>query len=232
MFFFVRCIPPTKTSQQKGVRRTRRTLKNPRGVIFFEREDVKETREYLRQLILPYRPPQPIDGPLRLDLLFVFPYLKSTPKRLSAEGLPDYYLDTPDWDNAAKGVADILQRDAFIVADSRITFGRVLEARGPEELQGIGVSITVMPPAHESPLLRKVRERILEYQRTHPNRPGTCPRCWHAFGRAIPEPPSGERCFNCGRLSERLHTDEPFDDVDLFAEDTGAPIDPDDLFAM
>lgn len=231
MFFFVPCIPPSKTSQQKGVRRSKRTLKNPRGVQFFEREDVRKTREELRRLILPFRPPAPIDGPVLLSLLFVFPYLAGTPKALVRQGLLDWHTGKPDWDNAAKGVADILQRDSFIVSDAHITFGQVLEARGPDELTGIGVSITVMPPADESPLLRKMRERIIEYQRAHPADRGTCPRCWHTFGRAIPMPPAGERCFNCGRVSDREPpAPDTFDDVDLFS-DASDPIDPNDLFA-
>lgn len=227
MFFFAPCIPPNKTSQQKGIRRTKRTVRNPRGVVFFEREDVRKAREYLRDFILPFRPPQPIPGPVMLGLAFVFPYLASTPKTITRSGILDWHVGTPDWDNVSKGVADILRRDLFIISDAHITLGWVLEARGPDELTGIGVSIHTMPPADESPILRKVRERILEYQRTHPADRGTCPRCWHTFGRAIPMPPKGQPCHKCGRISDR--EDMPaatFDDVDLFADGL---IDPDDL---
>jgi len=84
---------------------------------------IKNNAKALQALLLPHRPKVPLSGPLRLDLLFQFPWRKSEPKKNRTRAWPK---DTkPDFDNLCKQFCDVLQSMGFFWNDSQIADVRI-----------------------------------------------------------------------------------------------------------
>lgn len=98
---------PTVTHQQKKVRVIRGKPQ------FYEPNELKETREMFMELLAPYKPDEPLDGPLRLTTKWLFPKVKGT-----ANG--QYKHTKPDTENLLKLPKDCMQELGFFVNDSRV----------------------------------------------------------------------------------------------------------------
>lgn len=98
---------PTVTHQQKKVRVIR---DKPQ---FYEPEKLKETRAMFMELLAPYVPEEPMDGPLRLTTKWLFPKIKGTTNG-------QYKHTKPDTDNLVKLLKDCMERTGFYVNDSRV----------------------------------------------------------------------------------------------------------------
>lgn len=98
---------PTVTHQQK-----KWTVKNGKPQSY-EPEKLKETREMFMELLAPYAPNEPMDGPLRLTTKWLFPKVKGT--------INGQYKHTkPDTENLLKLPKDCMQELGFFVNDSRV----------------------------------------------------------------------------------------------------------------
>lgn len=98
---------PTVTHQQKKVRVIH---SKPQ---FYEPDELKETREMFMELLAPYAPEEPLDGPLRLTTKWLFPKIKGT-----VNG--QYKHTKPDTENLLKLPKDCMQELGFFVNDSRV----------------------------------------------------------------------------------------------------------------
>jgi len=90
-----------------------------------------------------HRPSEPLDGPLCLVLVCVFPRPKAhfgTGRNagLLKEGAPWWYPSTPDWDNVGKFVGDTLN-GIFWRDDRLIVLAAMYEIYG--DVPGIGVIV-------------------------------------------------------------------------------------------
>jgi len=113
--FFIKCDPP-KTTYQAG----QQILRTKSGRWFIGKSAKgKHTANWLRSLVLPYRPKAPLDGILELDIVWIFPYRKSESKK-NKEQQTMPCITKPDCDNIAKGLLDAMQQAKFFVDDSRI----------------------------------------------------------------------------------------------------------------
>ncbi|MGT2802965.1 resolvase [Streptococcus phage Javan253] len=98
---------PTTTHQQK-----KWTARNGKPQSY-EPENLKEARELFMALLLPHKPQEPLDGPLRLTTKWLFPKIKGT-----VDG--QYKHTKPDTDNLVKLLKDCMERTGFYVNDSRV----------------------------------------------------------------------------------------------------------------
>lgn len=67
MDFFLQIDPPTATAQEKQVRVVRGKP------LFYDPVPVKEAKSMLVSHLLPHRPDMPLDGPLALSAVWLFP---------------------------------------------------------------------------------------------------------------------------------------------------------------
>lgn len=98
---------PTVTHQQK-----KWTVRNGKPQSY-EPEKLKETRAMFMELLAPYVPEEPLDGPLRLTTKWLFPKIKGTTNG-------QYKHTKPDTDNLVKLLKDCMERTGFYVNDSRV----------------------------------------------------------------------------------------------------------------
>lgn len=79
---------------------------------------VKRNAQGLTALIAEHRPPKPLEGPISLSLVFVYPWRKAEPKKNRVGMKPK---DTrPDLDNLTKQVCDVMESTGFYTNDSQI----------------------------------------------------------------------------------------------------------------
>lgn len=98
---------PTVTHQQKKVRVIHGKPQ------FYEPDELKETRAMFMELLAPYAPDEPMDGPLRLTTKWLFPKVKGTTNG-------QYKHTKPDTENLLKLPKDCMQELGFFVNDSRV----------------------------------------------------------------------------------------------------------------
>ena len=98
---------PTVTHQQKKVRVVHGKPQ------FYEPDELKETRAMFMELLAPYAPDEPLDGPLRLTTKWLFPKINGTTNG-------QYKHTKPDTENLLKLPKDCMQELGFFVNDSRV----------------------------------------------------------------------------------------------------------------
>jgi Holliday junction resolvase RusA-like endonuclease len=139
--FFVDCVPPTITAQQKGA-----TVRG-RRVHFYTKESQRSAEEELQFRFLPYRPASPMDGPLAAIVIFTHLWRRQdlTRKGVRAADAPTWIpCDTrPDADNMAKALMDVLGKIGFYRNDSQIADLRIIKGWG--QRPGIGIDLRECP---------------------------------------------------------------------------------------
>ena len=130
--FFVECVPPTVTAQQKGVRVC------GRRPVFFTKKKVERSQAMLWRLFEGHRPPVPFNGALRVTVVMTFPWRKSETKANRARGWMPMPV-APDWDNLAKTPFDVLSKLSFWCDDGQVFDGRLVKGWG--DRPGIRVMI-------------------------------------------------------------------------------------------
>lgn len=133
--FTIPCVPPTVTSQMKGVCRT------PVGVRFFKKKPVAEAEKSLYALLFPHIPAAPLEGPLRLTVDWRMPWRKSeTKKRMAAGSQP---CDVrPDLSNLIKLLEDCMTTLRFWNDDGQICDLRL--TKNWSDRPGISVTIEAL----------------------------------------------------------------------------------------
>ena len=97
-------MPPKHTAQHKGAFVIRGTEK----IRFYTKASVRIEAENVVAQIVQQLPVGwlPLDGPLAVDVKFVYPYRKSEPMKRTIEGRELPHDKAPDLDNLAKGLLD------------------------------------------------------------------------------------------------------------------------------
>ena len=115
--FTIKCIPP-KSTHQAGLRILKRKSDGQQFIGRFATSKSKHATNELMMLFEPHRPAVSFKGPLRLTILWMYPYRKSEPK---SRRWPCKPCDTrPDVDNIFKGIGDILTRLGFYGDDGQV----------------------------------------------------------------------------------------------------------------
>lgn len=111
--FFITCVPPTATHQNKKVVIVRGFSR------LADKPELVAAKSMLDSLLLPHQPKEPIAGAVRLSLTFYWPFPKSTPKKILAEGIA-VKKTAPDCSNVAKTLEDRLAALRFIENDANV----------------------------------------------------------------------------------------------------------------
>lgn len=90
-------------------------------------------------LLLEHKPADRIRGPISLDITFVWPHLKSTPKRLLGEMIPK--VAKPDCDNLSKTLTDAMARAFWFNDDAEIYSMSITKYHGPDHRVGVWIEI-------------------------------------------------------------------------------------------
>jgi Holliday junction resolvase RusA-like endonuclease len=114
---WINCIPPKTTGQAAA-----RILKRKDGTMFvgkFASGKGKAAQDDLMSLLMPHRPPQPMQGPVECHIVIRWPWRASEPKR-NRGGLPRPCDKRPDVDNLVKMLLDCMTRLAYWTDDGQV----------------------------------------------------------------------------------------------------------------
>lgn len=97
----------------------------------YKHKDQRLEEEKLTALLLEHRPPEPLKGPIILDIKLFLPIPRSKSKKWQAAALRGQVLPEvkPDWDNAGKNLCDVMKR-VFWRDDAQVVDGRVRKYYG------------------------------------------------------------------------------------------------------
>lgn len=141
--FHLPIVPPKATSQSAG---KRIAIINGRPM-FFKNKAAAGAEHDLLVLCAPYKPTEPIAGPVRLQVDFVWPWRKSEPKRRLALGRV-HHTTKPDCSNVIKMLEDCLTKLGFWHDDGQVASLVVTKAWG--DRVGIYVAIEAIAEASVS----------------------------------------------------------------------------------
>lgn len=111
-------IPPPKgTAQQQ------KTVARGKFISKYDPPNVKEMKRIFTSELIPHTPAEPLEGALRLEILFAYPYRKADIKK--AQGRDMWKDRQPDWDNLAKGLQDIMEKLGYFGNDGQVAMGTV-----------------------------------------------------------------------------------------------------------
>ena len=135
MKFKLKMIPPTATAQQKGERVVRGYIHH------YKKKNVARAEAILRDALLPYIPKEPItDQPIRLSVVWMFPYPKSAKKHQPNHSR--WKITRPDTDNLNKLLKDVMTDMGFWKDDALISLENIQKIYNDEP--GILISVRTM----------------------------------------------------------------------------------------
>ncbi len=137
--FFLDCVPPTITSQQKGafIVPPKAGEKGKGSIRFFTKPEVAKAERQLEALLRQHAPETPREGPIRLTVVFAWPWRASEPAK-HRHGVR--WKDTaPDTDNLVKMVKDCMSRTGFWTNDGQVASENV--DKGWSDKPGISITV-------------------------------------------------------------------------------------------
>lgn len=126
MNFKIEIIPPTVTAQEKGVYVQRGKP------IFYEKQEVKRAKELFLWYLWQHRPDEPLEGPVFLKTVWIFPAGKRHKKG-------EYKATKPDTDNQLKLFKDCMTKAGYWKDDSQVCYEVTAKIWGEDP--GIEVSV-------------------------------------------------------------------------------------------
>ena len=131
MNFFIAMKPPTATAQEKKVS----SLKDK--PVFYDPPAVKAAREKLTANLAGHRPEKPMNGPVEIRTLWLFPKGK-------AHRHGEWRITKPDTDNLQKLLKDCMTKVGFWHDDAQVV-REITEKRWSDEPSGIYIEINELP---------------------------------------------------------------------------------------
>lgn len=129
MNFFLAMKPPTVTAQERQVR-----VVNGKPV-FYEPERVRDAREMLTAHLSRHTPSEPLNGAIRLRVLWMFP------RGRHRNG--EWRVTKPDTDNLQKMLKDCMTACRFWNDDAQVAC-EIVEKRWSDEPTGIYIEVEEM----------------------------------------------------------------------------------------
>lgn len=130
MKIFLLLDPPTVTAQQNKI-----TLVNNKPV-FYKPEKLKQARRTIIRYLKPFKPEKPMEGPIKLDVLWRFPKGKKHKHH-------EWRITKPDTDNLEKMLKDCMTEVGFWIDDAQVVVEHV-EKIWSDEPSGIAIEIIVL----------------------------------------------------------------------------------------
>lgn len=128
MEFFLQIVPPTATAQEKKV-----TVVNG-NPIFYDPAPVKAAKKLLTGSLIAHRPNEPLQGPVLLNVVWLFP-------RGKAHKHGEWRVTKPDTDNLQKLLKDCMTKCGFWKDDAQVV-RETVEKRWSDEPAGIFIEVT------------------------------------------------------------------------------------------
>lgn len=141
--FWIDCVPPKATSQQKGA-----MVLPGNNIRFFKKKAVEQAERSFMAMLYPHKPTTPLNGPLSAKFTFVWPWRKSEPKKVTEREILKPMDKRPDCSNIIKMLEDSMTTLRFWDDDSQIADLSIAKFWG----QKTGIGINVQP--HSSCHLR------------------------------------------------------------------------------
>ncbi|MCP4710478.1 MAG: RusA family crossover junction endodeoxyribonuclease [Planctomycetes bacterium] len=105
---WINCIPPRTTKQHA------RVVRDKSGQVrAFQPAKVKQAEDTILGLFLPYAPSEPFTGPLKIELILVYPWRKGESKK-NRQSRRRWKDTRPDLDNSGKLIIDAIAPKFFI----------------------------------------------------------------------------------------------------------------------
>lgn len=127
MEFFLQMAPPTATAQEKKV-----TVVNG-NPIFYDPAPVKAAKKLLTGSLISHRPDKPLQGPVSLNVVWLFPGGK-------AHKHGEWRVTKPDTDNLQKLLKDCMTKCGFWKDDAQVV-RETVEKRWSDEPTGIFIEV-------------------------------------------------------------------------------------------
>lgn len=125
MKIFLLLDPPTTTAQESQVALVRNKP------VFYKPEKVKQARDTLIYYLLPFKPKEPMQGPIRLMVSWRFPKGKSHKHN-------EWRVTKPDTDNLDKMLKDCMTQVGFWKDDAQVVVEHI-EKLWSDEPVGIAI---------------------------------------------------------------------------------------------
>lgn len=123
---FLDCIPPTVTAQQKRWRCVN-------GIpMAYDKPEVKKAKALYTALLTPYRPKEPLTGPIHAYVKIVFPWRKTEKKTYLKGPYRLHDKGSPDLDNIEKALFDVMEKVGFYKNDGQISIKQTIKVWGPK----------------------------------------------------------------------------------------------------
>lgn len=143
IMFHLPIIPPKATSQGAGKRMFIPKDKEGRVTgrpMFFKNKDAKQAEHDFTVLLQPFRPPAPIDNPIKLEVDIVWPWRATEPNWRRALGRV-YHTSKPDCSNWIKQMEDCMTKLRYWNDDGQVCDLHVTKAWGDQ----VGIFVRVIP---------------------------------------------------------------------------------------
>jgi Holliday junction resolvase RusA-like endonuclease len=127
MKIFLLLDPPTITAQQNKV-----TLVNKKPV-FYKPEKLKEARRTLIKHLKPFKPDKPLEGAIKLHVIWKFP-------RGKRHKHYEWRITKPDTDNLEKMLKDCMTEVGFWKDDAQVV-KEIVEKRWSDDPTGISIEM-------------------------------------------------------------------------------------------
>lgn len=131
--FMIDMTPPTATAQQKGV-----FVLGGRAH-FYTKAKVRDAENFLAAMLAPYRPPEPLEGPVYFQARWCYPYRKSEKRSVVATGKEIPHATRPDLDNLEKNLLDVMTRLQFWGDDAQVFTKSTAKVWGPKGYLAIAI---------------------------------------------------------------------------------------------
>ena len=135
MRIFLLIDPPTVTAQENQVA----VVKNK--PVFYKPEKLKEAKKIIIKHLMPFKPEKPYDGPIELNVVWLFPKGKSHKHN-------EWRITKPDTDNLEKLLKDCMTQVGFWNDDAQVV-KETVEKRWSDEPTGISIQIDTLPKIME-----------------------------------------------------------------------------------
>ena len=127
MKIFLLFEPPTATAQERKV-----TIVHNKPV-FYQPEKLKEAKKILKLYLIPFKPKEPLTGPVELHASWLFPKGKHHKHK-------EWRVTKPDTDNLQKMLKDVMTDLGFWINDAQVV-KEVVEKLWCDEPTGIDIEI-------------------------------------------------------------------------------------------
>ena len=135
MRIFLLIDPPTVTAQENQVA----VVKNK--PVFYKPEKLKEAKKIIIKHLMPFKPAKPYEGPIELNVVWLFPKGKRHKHN-------EWRITKPDTDNLKKLLKDCMTQVRFWNDDAQVV-KEIVEKRWSDEPTGISIQIDTLPKIME-----------------------------------------------------------------------------------